>query len=140
MAIIRELLRKWAALEPEKCKLETRPNQDWHEEFEDFYIASEAGNEGEPGYGWGWQLVLTDNRPGGYHPWKSESLMRIQWAVQEAIANRKWGFTLAYDSDYEAGISSDADWDTWSQGKHSAIAALLEAYIAALEMKESTRD
>lgn len=109
MGTMRDLLTEWAKLEPEKCKIETRPNWDWREEFEDFYIAEEAGNKGEPGHGWGWRLVLTDKEPRAYHPWESEALMRIQWTVQAAIVERKWSFRTGYDSQYGFGYEAEIE-------------------------------
>lgn len=133
MGQMRDLLTEWAKLEPDKCKIETRPTVDWQEEFEDFYIASEAGNKGEPGHGWGWQLVLTDKEPRGYHPWESEALMRIAWAVRDAIIERQ--FDLSIDKRDKAMWHVFVDEGThqgWADNDNLAE-ALLEAYLEILE-------
>lgn len=135
MGAMRDLLTEWAKLEPEKCKRETRPNVDWQEEFEDFYIAQEAGNKGDPGYGQGWQLILTDKEPRGYFPWQSAALMRVEWAVQTAIVERK--FNLSIDKK-EQGMwhvfINDGIYQGWADSDNLAE-ALLKAYLEVIEDK-----
>lgn len=127
---MRNLLTRWAELEPGRCKRETRPNWDWHEEFEDFYIAGEAGNKDEPGHCWGWTLVLTDSEPRGFWPWESEALMRIGYAVQEATQARGWRYSLEYfpiTKLYEVKVLH-------TQGRGSSpTEAILAAYLQVLE-------
>lgn len=128
---MKELLERWAILEPDKCKRETRPNWDWHEEFEYFYIASEAGNKGESGHGWGWQLVLNHS---GYHPDDNEALGRIQWAVQQAIIARSGYFAIEYrpkEQAYRAIALNDIG--VWGL---TPTQALLGAYLDALESEK----
>lgn len=141
MATIRDLLTQWAKLEPERCKIETRPNWDWHEEFEDFYIAGEAGNKDEPGHSWGWNLVLTDSEPRGYYPWESEALMRIGWAVQYCLQERGWAYRLEYIQDtspdsvafWRAMVHSQLESHDGKTSDYGPVQALLSAYVEALK-------
>lgn len=141
MATIRDLLTQWAKLEPEWCKIETRPNWDWHEEFEDFYIAGEAGNKDEPGYSWGWNLVLTDSEPEGYYPWESEALMRIEGAVQYCLQERGWGYIASYNPNYspywEVRVYTYGKGEAPETGSDYGLTeALLSAYLETLKVAE----
>lgn len=83
---MKELLEKWATLEPYLCKRETRPNKDWHEEFEDYLLFSTETKA--------WYLVYSDSFIENYSLDKEGMLMKVQWAVQQAIVEKGWHFKL----------------------------------------------
>lgn len=123
---MRQLLARWAEVEPEWCKLETWPDE------EACYIAAEAGNEGEPGYSQGWQRVF--DTKDGYYPWNSQALMEIQWAVQQAIVARGWRFNL--ECYPVTGVCEGVvflDLFHIRRAGGDPAEALLSAYLAALE-------
>lgn len=108
---MRQLLEKWAEVEPGRCKRETR----------DFYVTLGDNN---------FYLVITDSTPGGYCPSKEAALARVQWATQQAIIARGWYFELIYSLEYgyEATVGES---DCTSQDNMAE--ALLSAYLAAIE-------
>lgn len=127
---IKGLLEKWSQLEPQLCKRETRPNQDWHEEFEDIFVASKTG----------WQLVYIDGSGAYSTRIKEEGLARIQWAVQQAIIEKGWYFKLnnfLNDKGFAAKIISDINKEEISLTISSnPTEALLAAYLKVLEVRE----
>lgn len=110
---MRDLLARWAATEPGKCHL--------HEEIEGFTVSS----------GKWWYLVLDSNLA------EESNLIKIQWAVQQAIVSRGWSFELKYDPDwpdprYEATVDSNKS-GGWEFGNDGFVAPLLAAYLHTLE-------
>jgi hypothetical protein len=125
---VRELLERWAGLEPGFCKVETH-----HSQVSIFYArASEQSF---------YALVYSDAYPDRYHPNKNESLMRIQWAAQQAIVARGWRWNL--ECCPLTGICEGTILISLSyvlrRGDDPAT-ALLTAYLAALENSTSLKE
>lgn len=118
---MRELLEKWAEVEPGRCKRETR----------DFYVTLGDNN---------FYLVITDSTPGGYCPSKEAALARVQWATQQAIIARGWGFEMQFNTDWqnqtEAMVRYGVNWAS-SEPTDNPAEALLSAYLKALSAIEA---
>lgn len=110
---MRELLTKWAELEPARC-----------EPFRVgiFTIWTESGAAR--------QIFGPDDLTDLDLAW-------IQFAVQQAIVERGWSYKVGHDSHYgwgyEAEINDSTAEDKCAQGHSSAAEVLLIAYLAALE-------
>lgn len=114
---MRELLKRWAELEPGRCSIKTLPDN-----LEEFFVTYDDGTF----------IVFTSTNVGD-HYWqtKSESLMRIQWAVQEATIKREWYFNLSFHplrAGYRAEVGGKRKW------AEESTEAFLSAYLAALEV------
>lgn len=109
---MRGLLARWAEMEPNLC-----------EEFPCvFTIRTAAG---------GYIGRVLPNDLSDFH------LAWIQWAVQAAIAEREWAFTLTYDNEsnlrYSAKVCIDKD-NCINLGSEDGLTeALLATYLRALE-------
>lgn len=103
---MRELLKRWAELEPDRCHLKKN--------IDGFTI-----NSGK----W-WDLLFTGNLP------SEDGLMKVQYAVQQAIIARGWLLDLDWDGTrWEAWVNSG-----WAdRSPNSAAEALLSAYLDAIE-------
>jgi hypothetical protein len=121
---VKELLAQWAILEPTLCKRETRPNQDWHEEFENYYIKT----------GTGWQVVHIDCTGAYASIVNVEGLARIQWVTQQAIIQRQWFLEIHYtpESGYEAIVIIPSRCRATGYSNSNMAEALLDAYLEVL--------
>lgn len=109
---MKKLLETWSRLEPHLCKRETN-----HEEFESYYVTMPEGQ---------W-LVYSDIYP--------TALMRIQWAVHQAIVQKGWHLEMYYTpATYnEAIVIIPSKTRTKVYSQNSMAEALLAAYLEALE-------
>lgn len=111
---MRELLERWAKLEPAKCE--------WNGKN---IFTIQAGEDAR-------NIYDPDNLSVLYF-----DLAWIQWAVQAAIVSRGWSYKVGRDSHYgfgyEAEINDSTAEDKRAQGHSSAAEVLLAAYLAALE-------
>lgn len=125
---MRDLLERWAATEPGRCRL----NFNWKPANGDnnYYIVTQADDSE------GWQLVCSDAEPNCYFPNKNEALGRIQWAVQAAIVGRGWSFILTYNHGYKnsfyAKVCIDKE-NCINLSGSNLTEALLAAYVRVLE-------
>lgn len=108
---MKELLEKWAKLEPGRCK-----------QVADYYIVDSRIV----------YLLRQDTL-------EIDAGMRIQWAVQQAIVARGWAFELKYNAScpdprnpYDATVDSNKS-GGWGFGNNGFVAPLLEAYLNTLE-------
>lgn len=119
---MRELLRKWAELEPSRCAFETTPNLIQGEpNDEKAYVADAEKN----------MRVVFDDVIGV--PLDEDSLMRIQWAVQQAIIEREWYLCFEYLPRPKKFI---VDVDNLKAIADNQVEALLSAYLKALEANQ----
>lgn len=121
---MRELLARWAEVEPGRCKREDWPSG------ERILILTPSG---------GWQLVWDEEETGGYYPTQPAAEAFTQWLVQQAIIERGWVFELKYNPDcpdlnnsYDATVDSNKS-GGWSFGNDGFTVPLLEAYLHTLE-------
>lgn len=137
---MRQLLARWAAVEPEWCKNQNHHSFTRDEEDDNFYIKDGGGDT------WGWHLVISDSNPSdeeGYYPYKRNALMYIQAAVQDAIIERGWSIELNYNpgcsdpnNPYDAVVETSTSGDGWGFGNDGFTAPLLSAYLQALEANQ----
>lgn len=106
-----ELLKRWAELEPERCKHEVLAGNNW---------ISVWLNE--------WTIVYSDSPFASIGENGQE--MRIQWAVQEAITSRGWPLGLEWDGEWLAKVKNNL---CSHDDLNNPAAALLGAYLKALE-------
>lgn len=99
---MQELLARWAEAEPSHCQL-----------LSGYYVV-----DARIVY-----LLRTDTL-------EVDGLMRIQWAIQEAIAERGWYFELSYSP--ERGYETEVGMGNGYSDKNLAE-AILAAYLQALE-------
>lgn len=110
---MKELLARWASLEPAKCAKSSK-------NIFTIQANGEANNIYDP-----------DSVNGLDLAW-------IQWAAQQAIIERGWSFELNYNPDcadpnslYDAIVES-----YWSSDRDNIVVALLRAYLDTLEEAE----
>jgi hypothetical protein len=123
MSEIRELLEKWAELEPSRCRRETVGG------FERLLVLSPLG----------WQLVMDEEEPGGYYSSRPLTEAIVQYVVQQAIIARGWSFALNYNPDcpdpanpYDARVDGPTS-EGWGFGGENIVTPLLSAYLETLE-------
>lgn len=110
---MRDLLARWAAVEPERLK--------------NLYDQAFRFDMGE--YDHSIYFLYDDLSP--------IDLAWIQWATQQAIIARGWSFELSYNPDassnlYEATVDSNKS-GGWEFGNDGFVAPLLDAYLHTLE-------
>lgn len=104
-----ELLKQWSELEPERCE---------YQEETEYYHVMRNGR-------WTKATIIA-----------TLDYDRIQGAVQEAIDDHDWVAGLTGYGGRYLGTCSDANADRKGRHEHeSAAAALLSAYLKALEAK-----
>lgn len=123
---MKHLLDKWATLESHLCKRETRPNKDWHEEFEDYKLLSPDGNQ--------IYLVYSDSHPEGWMPDKERAMVKIQWAIQKSIVEKGWYLLILYNHEhYAVEMGPKQPSPRFTKGGKNLAECLLVAYLAELE-------
>lgn len=126
---MRQLLARWAEVEPMKCKHESEINQLQPREREQLSISTP----------YGWQIVFTE---AGYHPDEFRASMAIQMIVQRAIIARGWAFTLKFvvypnNKYWQATVGDQLKKPAVVMADDaSATEALLSAYLKALEANQ----
>lgn len=120
---MKELLKKWAALEPDRCRLEDWPGG------KRILILSP----------YGWQLVIDEEEPEGYFPNRLFAEAFTQHVVQQAIIARGWAFSINYDPEspdrnnpYDATVTGPTS-EGWGFGNDGIASPLLTAYLETLE-------
>jgi hypothetical protein len=113
---IRELLRRWVEMEPERCKREDWPDG------ERILISTP----------YGWQLVMDDEEPTTFYPDKERAEIYIQYVAQLAITARGWAFDIRYKKQWDVLIDG-GKFQGFATGKETVTEALLEAYLEMLE-------
>lgn len=112
---MKELLKRWAAMEPERC--ENLYNQAFRFHLE----------EGEYTH----SIYPVDDYL------SKPDLAWIQWATQQAIVSRGWGFELTLNTDWENRAESmvryGVNWTSSPAIQSDPAEALLSAYLKALE-------
>jgi hypothetical protein len=107
MSEVKQLLQKWAELEPDAC---------------------------ENLYGQTIRLHLSDDSSHGIYPLvddlKIADLALVQWAVQEAIVARGWRFEFR---GFSSGLGFQVELRGAPARDTNPAAALLKAYLKALE-------
>lgn len=104
---MRELLERWAKLEPDRCEKSSKKP-----------LFTIRANEDEK------NILDSDEL-------SSLELAWIQWAVQAAIVSRGWYFSLSFHplrAGYRAEVGGKRKW------AEESTEAFLSAYLAALEV------
>lgn len=123
---MRELLARWAAVEPGRCKHTATKNLITRDkDLEEIHLIDSAGR---------WRMVLSDALGLDL---EEDDFMRIEWATQAAIIARGWAFTLTYDNEsnlkYSAKVCIDKD-NCINLGSEDGLTeALLATYLRTLE-------
>lgn len=132
---IKGLLEKWSQLEPHLCKRETRPNKDWHEEFEDYKLTLPHGE----------YLVYSDHQvytEGHFDCWtpnKEVAMAMVQWAVQQAIIEKGWFLRIQNWQNADGYyVRVDIKGQNRFDGKtyNNITEGLLAAYLKVLEARK----
>lgn len=126
---MRQLLTRWAEVEPGRCLLVLAENlKPDKADCQEFYLVDSKRS----------QMVHSDVLD--IDAESDDSLMRIQWAVQQAIVARGWYFEIKYDPNcadpknpYDATVETSTIGDGWGFGNDGVTAPLLVAYLDALE-------
>lgn len=116
---MRQLLARWAEVEPTRCRVETLPDN-----LAEFILNLDGRAI----------LVFTDTGIRGFWETESDSLMQIQWAVQQAIIARNWAFTARYIARYKRHLASVGF--TYDQEGASQAEAILSAYLKEIEAQD----
>lgn len=108
---MRELLARWAEIEPDLCK---------HDRWQDLF------KEPRDEFRVSGKIAFSDQ-------FRDEpDLAWIQFATQQAIVERGWVYNLEWDGEWYVWIN-----DKWTgQDLENPAKAILEAYIAALESNQ----
>ena len=116
MIKISELLHRWAELEPDKCG------------------KSEANPPGSDNYIWRLGLGYSlDNLALG----TDFAYALVQYAVQEAITDRKWQWEAHGSRAYNSSVVKSIDINMKIKDGATVAESLLESYLAALESTKS---
>lgn len=108
-----ELLKRWAAVEPGRCID--------HINNEALFLVRRSGD---------WQIAVMEGR---INPDK------IQGATQEAIEARRWSWAAGFRAEGGGGMVYWGRVMGYEETAHKPAAALLTAYIAALEALNHAR-
>jgi hypothetical protein len=120
---MRELLARWAELEPERCKHIKTGLQANRVEWEEFYISD------------GDQELLTHSDMHNISCTSNGALMWIQWAVQQAIVARGWYFQVRYVPINKKFLASVGF--TYDQIGDNPAEAILSAYLKEIEAQSN---
>lgn len=114
---MRELLARWAEVEPARCRCQLKANG----ELERILILTP----------YGWQLTLDTEEPEEYYPNELHAGMCIQLVIQQAIVERNLSLDIRYGSSgWDVFIDG---YEGFAKGKKTVVEALLEAYLDILE-------